>query len=504
MSEVVAELKSITKYFGPFRANYNLNLTLKKGEVHALLGENGAGKSTLMNIFYGIHKPSSGEIFVRGKNVRITDPIAAIKLGIGMVHQHFMLIGPLTVAENIVLGMEPRSWWGKIKRGEACEEVRRISKEFGLEVDPLAKIENLSVGMQQRVEILKTLYRGAEIIILDEPTAVLTPQEIVELGVIIKRLTAQGKSIVIITHKLKEIKNFAHLCTVIRKGEYVDTVEVEKTSEEDLAALMVGRKVDLKVTGEKKVPGPLILSIKNLCVQNDRGLPAVSSLDLDVFRGEILGIAGIDGNGQSEFVEALVGVRKIVEGSLLHNGEELAGLNPREIAHKKIACIPHDRQVDGLVLDFTIAENSALKNYHKFPQSKWGILNPKAIIKFSKELIAKFDVRPPLENKLAKELSGGNQQKVIIGRELALDPDLLIACQPTRGLDVGAIEYVHRSLIDQRNAGKAVLLFSLELDEVLNLSDRIAVISEGKIVKIFNKDEANEKNVGFYMGGGRA
>lgn len=502
MTEVIAELKNITKYFGHFRANYNLNLTLKKGEVHALLGENGAGKSTLMNIFYGIHRPSSGEILVRGHKVNITDPIAAIKLGIGMVHQHFMLIDPLTVAENIVLGMEPRSWWGKINREKAAQDVKRISKEFGLEVDPHAKIEDLSVGMQQRVEILKTLYRGAEIIILDEPTAVLTPQEIIELGVIIKRLTAQGKSIVIITHKLKEIKNFANLCTVIRKGEYVDTVDVSQTSEEDLAALMVGRKVNLNVSGENKIAGPVLMTIKDLYVLNDRRLPAVTSLNLDIHSGEILGIAGVDGNGQHELVEALIGVRK-AQGSILHRGDELVGLTPREIAEKKVACIPEDRQKNGLVLDFSISENSILKNYHKNPQSKWGLLDPKEIVRFSKNLIARFDVRPPEENKTARQLSGGNQQKVIIGRELALNPDLLIACQPTRGLDVGAIEYVHQALIEQRNAGKAVMLFSLELDEVLNLSDRIAVISGGKIVKIFNKDEANEKNVGFYMGGGR-
>ena len=504
MTEVVAELKNITKYFGTFRANHNLNLTLKKGEVHALLGENGAGKSTLMNIFYGLHRPSSGEIYIKGQKVEIKDPTYAIKLGIGMVHQHFMLIGPLTVAENIVLGMEPRNIFGMLNRQKACEEVRRISKEFGLDVDPQAKIEDLSVGMQQRVEILKTLYRGAEIIILDEPTAVLTPQEIIELGLIIKKLTDQGKSIVIITHKLKEIKNFANLCTVIRKGEYVSTVEVAQTSEEDLASLMVGRRVQLFVECERNPSGPVLLNIKNLHVKNDRQLPSVRGLDLDVHEGEILGIAGVDGNGQHELVEALVGVRKIQEGSILHKGEEMVGLSPREIAEKKIACIPEDRHKNGLVLDFSIAENSILKSYHKNPYSKWGILNPELIIDFAKTLITRFDVRPPDEKKNARHLSGGNQQKVIIGRELALNPDLLIACQPTRGLDVGAIEYVHKGLMEQRNKGKAIMLFSLELDEVLHLADRIAVISGGKIVKVFSKDEANEKNVGFYMGGGRA
>ena len=500
----VIEMKNIVKRFGDFTANDNINLTVHKGEVHALLGENGAGKSTLMNILYGLYQATSGEIFIRDTKVDITDPNVAIKNGIGMVHQHFMLVEPFTVAENIVLGMEPTGMLGKLDMKKAIRDVEKISEKYGLLVKPNEKIHDITVGMQQRVEILKALYRGAEILILDEPTAVLTPQEIQELIVIMRNLTKQGKTIIIITHKLKEIKEAADFCTIIRRGKHIDTVKVSQVTEADLAAKMVGREVSFKVEKEEKTPGQAVLKIQNLIVKDNRNIDAVRDLSLEVYAGEILGIAGIDGNGQTELVEALTGLRAIESGTVLINNKDITNKMPKEIIESKIASIPEDRQKRGLVMEYTIAENMILENYSKEPFANKGILNKNAINQFAKKLIDMFDVRPADETIITKSLSGGNQQKVIIAREVTNNPDLLIAAQPTRGLDVGAIEFVHKSLVDQRDNNKAVLLVSLELDEVMNVSDRIAVIYEGQIVGIVDAKDADENILGLMMAGGGA
>lgn len=494
-------MKNITKKFGDFVANDNINLTIYKGKVHALLGENGAGKSTLMNILYGLYSPTSGEIYINGEKCNITNPSIAIKKGIGMVHQHFMLVKPFTVAENIILGMEATKFLGTLNMKKAIEDVKTISGKYGLQVDPYAKIQDITVGMQQRVEILKALYRGAEILILDEPTAVLTPQEIHELMLIIKNLTQKGKSIILISHKLKEIKEVADCCTIIRRGKLIDTVDVSSTSEEELASKMVGRKISFKVDKKGKKAGEVVLKIEDLVVKDNRGMGAVDGLFLEVRAGEILGIAGVDGNGQTEFVEAITGLRKIQSGKVYINGKDITNKPPLEIIESKVSSIPEDRQKRGLVLDFTVAENMVLENHNKQPFAKNGILNHKEITNFSTELINKFDIRPRNEKKIARTLSGGNQQKVIIAREFTNNPDLLIADQPTRGLDVGAIEYVHESLVEQRDKNKAVLLVSLDLDEVMDVSDRIAVIYEGKIAGLMDAKSADIDTLGLMMAG---
>jgi general nucleoside transport system ATP-binding protein len=500
----VVEMRNITKKFGEFVANDNIDLTVYKGEVHALLGENGAGKSTLMNILYGLYSPTSGKIVVNGKEVEIKNPNIAIENRIGMVHQHFMLVKPFTVAENIILGMEKSDKFGRLKLKEAIEEVTGLSKKYGLIVDPHEKIEDITVGMQQRVEILKALYRGADILILDEPTAVLTPQEIHELGKIVHNLTEEGKSIILISHKLKELKEMADRCTIIRRGKYIDTVDVSKTTEEELAAKMVGRKVSFVVDKAPKKAGPTVLKVEDLVVKDNRGIVSVDGLSLEVKSGEVLGIAGIDGNGQSQFLEALTGLRKVESGKILINGEDITNKTPAEIFEAKIANIPQDRQKRGLVMDFSVAENLILENHYKKPFARKSILQHPEISEFAMDLINKFDVRPIDEHKKAGTLSGGNQQKVIIAREVTNDPDLLIAAQPTRGLDVGAIEFVHESLIIQRDANKAVLLVSHELDEVMNVSDRIAVIYEGKIVDIIDAKDADMESLGLLMAGGKS
>ena len=510
-SQKVVEMKNITKKFGNFVANDNINLTVHKGEVHALLGENGAGKSTLMNILYGLYHQTSGEIHINGKLVNMDNPNVAIENGIGMVHQHFMLVQPFTVAQNIILGTEPTKGLGAVDINKAIQDVKDISEKYGLYVDPNAKVEDISVGMQQRVEILKALYRGAEILILDEPTAVLTPQEIQELIQIIRNLTKEGKSVIIITHKLKEIKAAADYCTIIRRGKYIDTVKVSESTEDDLAAMMVGREVNFKVDKEEAKPEQTVLEIKDLIVKDNRKISVVDGLSLEVKAGEILGIAGIDGNGQSELVEALTGLRKAQSGSIKINGHEVLNNTPKEVFKKGIKNIPEDRHKRGLILDFTVAENTVLQNYKDPRFSKNGILNKDAIEKYAEEIIERFDVRPTDHTVKARALSGGNQQKVIIGREVdnievsraaTGEAQLLIATQPTRGLDVGAIEFVHKSLVKQRDEGNAVLLVSLELDEVMNVSDRIAVIYEGKIVGVVDAKDADENTLGLMMAGG--
>ncbi|MDP4083096.1 MAG: ABC transporter ATP-binding protein [Bacillota bacterium] len=498
--EYVIEMLNIRKEFNGFVANDNITLQVKKGEIHALLGENGAGKSTLMNVLFGLYQPEQGEIRVKEKPVKISNPNIANDLGIGMVHQHFMLVDVFTVTENIILGKEITSA-GRIDLKKAEREVREISERYGLAVDPKAKISDISVGMQQRVEILKTLYRGAEILIFDEPTAVLTPQEIKELIQIMKTLIKEGKSIILITHKLKEIMEVADRCTVIRKGQGIGTVNVSETNQNELASLMVGRQVVFKTEKIPSNPKEEVLKIENLVVKDSRGITAVNGLDLTVRAGEIVGIAGVDGNGQSEFIEAITGLRKSEHGSVKVRGKELLGLNPRKINESGVGHIPQDRHKHGLVLNYPIGENMVLQTYYKKPLSKNGILNFKEIYNKARKLISEFDVRTPSEFTLARALSGGNQQKAIIGREVDRNPDLLIAAQPTRGLDVGAIEFIHKRLIEQRDNGKAVLLVSFELDEIMNVSDRIAVIFEGRIVAVVDPKDTTEQELGLLMAG---
>jgi len=500
--EYVIEMLNIRKEFGNFVANDNITLQLKKGEIHALLGENGAGKSTLMNVLFGLYRPEQGEIRVKGKPVQISNPNVANDLGIGMVHQHFMLIDKFTVTENIILGKEITTA-GKLDLKKAEKEVREISERYGLAVDPQAKVSDISVGMQQRVEILKTLYRGAEILIFDEPTAVLTPQEIDELMQILKTLIKEGKSIILITHKLREIMEVADRCTVIRKGKGIGTVNISETNPNELANLMVGREVVFKTEKNEPDPKQVVLEVQDLVVKDSRGVTAVNGLNLSVRAGEIVGIAGVDGNGQTEFIEAITGLRKGEKGSVKINGKEVFGFKPRQIIEAGVGHIPQDRHKHGLVLNYPMTANMVLQTYYKQPFSKFGILNFKEIYEKAKKIIQEFDVRTPSETTLARALSGGNQQKAIIGREIDRDPDLLIASQPTRGLDVGAIEYIHKRLIEQRDHGKAVLLVSFELDEVLNVSDRIAVIYEGQIVAVVNPKETTEQELGLLMAGSK-
>lgn len=501
-SQVAIEMKNIVKKFGTFVANDHINLKVNKGEVHAILGENGAGKSTLMNVLYGLYQPTEGEIWIDNKKVNIDNPEKAIKLGIGMVHQHFMLVQSFTVTENIILGMEPKKGFSVDIRS-AKKKIMALSEKYGLKVDPDAKIEDISVGMQQRVEILKVLYRGAKHLILDEPTSSLTPQEIEELIEIIENLTKDGKSVILITHKLKEIKEAADYCTIIRRGKYIDTVDVSTVDENKLAAMMVGRNVEFKVDKREQDPGDTVLSVKNLCAKDYRGIPVLNKLNLTVRSGEIIGIAGVDGNGQSELVEILTGLMKADSGEIKLNNKNVFNKSPKEIFEAGISSIPEDRQKHGLVMDFTVAENSVLQNFSKEPFSKNGILNKEKINNFTKELINKFDIRPTgCENRLAKQLSGGNQQKVIIAREVTNDKELLIAMNPTRGLDVGAIEFVHKYLVEQRNKGRAVLLVSFELDEIMSLSDEICVIFEGQITGHVKGNKATENELGYMMAGG--
>ncbi len=502
MSDYVIEMCNITKRFPGIIANDKINLQLKKGEIHALLGENGAGKSTLMSVLFGLYQPDEGEILINGEKVNITDPNVANDLGIGMVHQHFKLIDNFTVTENIILKEEPMKSFGRIDMDTAIERVRSISKQYGLEVDPMAKIEDLSVGMQQRVEILKMLYRNAEILIFDEPTAVLTPNAIKELIKIMKRLAAEGKSILLITHKLKEIKAAADRCTVLRRGKYIGTINVADADEKSMAEMMVGREVSFQVEKEEAQPKETILSIENISVKNSRGLMAVKNLSLDVRAGEIMCIAGIDGNGQSELVEAITGLRAIEDGQILLKGEDITKMDIRRRTEHGLGHIPQDRHKYGLVLDFTLEENAALQTYYKKPLSEKGIIKFNERKNFSDKLIDEYDIRSAKRSKtVVRDMSGGNQQKAIIAREVFRSPDVLIAAQPTRGLDVGAIEYIHKRLVEQRDSGKAVLLVSLEMEEVLSVSDKIAVMYEGEIVGIVNAKDTDENEIGLMMAG---
>lgn len=499
MSKVV-EMKQITKVFPGTVANNQVDFDVERGEIHVLLGENGAGKTTLMNILYGLYKPTSGEIFINGSKQDIRGPNSAIALGIGMVHQHFMLVENFTVTENIVLGNEPKSN-GFIDMDTARAAVREVSDRFGLAVDPDAKIEDISVGLAQRVEILKALYRGAEILIMDEPTAVLTPQEIDDLGVILKNLTREGKSIILITHKLKEVLDMSNRVTILRRGHVVGTVQTRETTADELAEMMVGRQVSFVSDKQAKQAGDTILSVQNLKVKDHRGLEAVRGVSFDVHQGEILAIAGVDGNGQNELVEALTGLTPTESGMVTLCGCDITGKDPKTIIEAGTGHIPEDRHKRGLVLQSSLFENMILGYHDKEPFAHNGRMDQASIVEHGQRLIEEFDVRTPSGNVTAGSLSGGNQQKVIIAREFYKDPPLLIASQPTRGLDVGATEFVHKRLLEQRDSNKAVLLISLELDEIMNLADRIAVIYQGQIVGIVDAAGATERTLGLMMAG---
>lgn len=495
----VVSLKNIHKSFGDKKVLKGVDFDLHKCEVHALLGENGAGKTTLMNILYGMFPQTEGNIYIKGEEIINNSPKKAISMGIGMVHQHFMLIEPFTVTENIILGYEGKNSF--IDRDKAKKEVVKLSQEYGLIIDPDSKVADISVGQQQRVEILKALYHGADILIFDEPTAVLTPQEINEFIEIVEKLTELGKSVIIITHKLKEIKAMADTCTIIRRGEYIDKVNVKDVSEADLAEKMVGRDVSFNVKKEKIDLGEEIFKIEDLWVKDNRKVDKVKGLNLSIRKGEILGIAGVDGNGQTELIDAISGMRKAQKGKVILKGEDIINKAPRNIIDLGMNQIPEDRQKRGLVLEYPIKDNLILENIDK-DFSKNGILDFKKIEENANDLIDKFDIRPNDINEKAGSLSGGNQQKVIIAREITNDPDLLIAAQPTRGLDVGAIEFIHQYLVELRNQGKAVLLISFQLDEVMDLSDRICVIYDGQVVGELDPKETDEYEVGRLMAGG--
>ena len=502
VGELALKLNKVSKIFPGVIANKDVDFELNYGEIHALLGENGAGKSTLMNMLAGLLEPTSGEIAIKGEVVKIDSPSKAAHLGIGMVHQHFMLVDAFTVAENIILGSETTKA-GVIDIKKAIQEIKEVSEKYGLDVDPTAKVADISVGAQQRVEILKTLYRGADLLIFDEPTAVLTPAEITELLKIMKALVQEGKSIILITHKLDEIRAVADTVTVIRRGKSIETVAVAGATNQDLAEWMVGRSVSFKTEKVAADPKEVILSIKDLVVNENRGIPAVKGLSLDVRAGEVVGIAGIDGNGQSELIQAITGLRKVKSGEIFIKGENVVGKTPRKITEMQVSYVPEDRHRDGLVLQMTVAENIALQTYYKEPNSKNGILNYNVINEHARELMAEFDVRGAGELVPAKALSGGNQQKAIIAREIDRNPDLLIVSQPTRGLDVGAIEYIRKRLIAERDKGKAVLVVSFELDEILDVSDRIAVIHDGVIHGIVDPAKTNKQELGVLMAGGK-
>jgi general nucleoside transport system ATP-binding protein len=481
----VLELRGITKRFPGIVANDNVDFDLRKGEVHALLGENGAGKSTLMNVLYGLYHPDEGEILINGKPAALGSPRAAIENGVGMVHQHFMLIPVMTVAENIVLATEPVHNGVLLDYAAAEKRVQDISIRFGLAVDPRAMVRDITVGQQQRVEILKALYRGADILVLDEPTAVLTPQEAQELFAIVRGLTEQGKSIIFISHKLNEVTEIADRITVLRRGKKIETLPAAGATEESLARLMVGREVLLRVDKRPGEPKEPLLRIEGLTVDDDRGLEKVRDVSFEVRGGEIVGVAGVDGNGQTELIDAIAGLRKVKAGRIVVGDEDVTDDGCRDCLDAGLGHIPEDRQRRGLVLDFSLAENIALHDYDHQPASRFGWLYPKRMVEKARTLLQEFDVRGGGPQTLAGGLSGGNQQKVVLAREIDRNPKVLIAAQPTRGLDVGAIEFVHRRLVEERDEGRAVLLVSLELEEILSLSDRILVIYEGEIVGEF-------------------
>jgi simple sugar transport system ATP-binding protein len=496
----VLELQGITKQFPGVLANDNINLTLEKGEIHALLGENGAGKTTLMNILYGLYKPTKGDIYINGQKVEISGPTDAIRQGIGMVHQHFMLIPVLTVTENVMLGEEAVQNGIFLDRKIVAQRVRDISQKYGLHVDPDAYIKDLPVGIQQRVEIIKVLYRHANILILDEPTAVLTPQEVEELFNIIKSLVAQGVSIIFITHKLKEVLSVANRITVIRRGKTVGTTTPAEATEQSLAEMMVGRAVELTVRKQIATPAEPVLKVENLVVEDDRRGIAVNNVSFEVRAGEVLGIAGVQGNGQTELVEALTGLRRVATGSIIIAGQDVTHVTPRQVTEIGVAHVPEDRQQDGLVLSFPVKDNIILNTYYN-AFAKGLVIDEQKVEQVATKLVKDFDIRTPSIDAPVATLSGGNQQKVIVAREFSRPIKLLIAAQPTRGLDVGSIEYIHGRIIEKRDQGTAVLAVSTELDEIRVLSDRIAVMFEGRIVDILPANRVTKEQLGLLMAG---
>jgi len=501
LPEIALEMKDITKRFPLVVANDKVSFTVYQGEIHALVGENGAGKSTLMSILYGLYQADSGQIFINGKKVNIANPNVAINLKIGMVHQHFMLVPPLTVAENIILGLEPKKNNIFIDMKKAIKRVEELSESMGFKIDPHAKIENISVGIQQRVEIIKVLYRGAEILIMDEPTAVLTPQEVEELFGILKSLKKQGKTIIFITHKLNEVKDLSDRVTVMRRGKVVGVKNTKDTNQEEIASMMVGRKVIFEIEKKPLNLGKTALKIEKLEALSNKGLPAVKNISFEIKEGEILGFAGVEGNGQTELVEVISGLRLATGGKIKLYDKDITNYSPRDIREQKIAHIPEDRRQRGFISNYSVAENLILGSNHRPPFNEGLTLNFSAINNHADKLIKDFDIRPSDRDNLLKSLSGGNQQKVIVARELYGEPKLLIAAQPTRGLDVGSTEFVHQQILNERDKGKAILLVSADLEEILSLSDRIAVIYEGEIVAILDPKKTNEKELGLLMTG---
>jgi simple sugar transport system ATP-binding protein len=497
----VLELRGITKAFPGVLANDHIDLRLEEGEILALLGENGAGKTTLMNILYGLYTPDEGEIYIRGSKVDIQDPQHAIAQGVGMVHQHFMLVPVFTVTENVMLGIESMRAGVLLDREAAAQRIQEISTRFGLQVDPHALVEDLPVGLQQRVEIIKLLYREADILILDEPTAVLTPQEVEEFFAVVRSLVGEGKSVIFITHKLKEVLDAADRITVLRSGKVVGSTTPTEATEESLAEMMVGREVIFKVDKKRSQPGDVVLNVEDLHVRDDRGLVAVEGTSLQLRAGEVLGIAGVQGNGQTELVEALTGLRPIESGTVTILGQDTTHATPRQITEVGTAHVPEDRQQDGLVLSFPLTDNLVLNTYYVHPFADGITLQQDEIERVAAERVELFDVRTPGIFVPASNLSGGNQQKVIVAREFSRPIKLLIASQPTRGLDVGSIEYIHGRFIQKRDEGCGILLVSPELDEIMNLSDRIAVMFDGRIVAILSPEEATRERLGLLMAG---
>lgn len=505
IKHLVLEAQNITKRFPGVVANDQVDLTLHQGEILALLGENGAGKSTLMNILYGLYHPDEGQIRVRGETVQINNPRQAIDLGIGMVHQHFQLVPVFTVAENVILGTEIVGRGGALDTAQASRQVRELSEQYGLPIDPTAVVETLPVGWQQRVEIIKALYRQADILILDEPTAVLTPQEVDELFKVMRGLTEQGKSIIFISHKLKEVLTISDRIMVMRGGRTVGETRPAEATPESLAALMVGREVLLEVAKAPAKPGQTVLQINNLTAQDDRGHQRLNGLSLSIEAGQILGIAGVQGNGQTELVEVLTGLRKPTGGQIVIAGQEMTGRSPRVITEQGVGHIPEDRQRYGLVKPYPVSDNLILNSYYQSPYTQYFSLRQQSIWQRAVELIKKFDIRTPSPATPAGSLSGGNQQKMVVAREVGGRViKLLIASQPTRGVDVGSIEFIHQQIVAQRDNGVAVLLVSAELDEILSLSDRIAVMYEGRIVKTLAAAQASREQLGLLMAGSSA
>lgn len=502
MNDLMLEMKNVTKSFPGIIANDSVDFSVRKGEIHALLGENGAGKSTLMNVLYGLYSHDSGEIYKDGKKLELQSPADAISKKIGMIHQHFMLIPTLSVVENVALCLKDQNPIN-INLNQVAKKVEELSKKYGLEIDPWAKVSQLSVGAQQRVEIVKVLYRGVELLIMDEPTAVLTPNEVTELFKVLRDIVASGNSVIFISHKLWEVMMISDRVTVLRDGKKISTVNTKDITKEQLAAMMVGREVILQYDHPPNTLGSKVIEMDKVSCLNDKGQPALKNISFNVSSGEIVGIAGVDGNGQKEIAEVIHGLRKVTSGNILFNSKDIVNKNPKEIINYGLGHIPEDRHATGVVLDFSVAENTVLIDFYKPPFTKRGIYNPKEVRRFAEELRESFDIRCASVDNPIRDLSGGNQQKVVLAREISRKPDFLIAAQPSRGLDIGATEYTQKLLIEERTKGMAVLLISTDLDEVLAVSDRVLIVFEGEIMGEVIPSEASLKDIGLMMAGTR-